>query len=42
MIALDRRLDQARGIAGWSLELILTEADGYHCLRPAAEGGVSP
>jgi hypothetical protein len=29
MVALDRRLNQARRIAGWSLQLILTEADGY-------------
>jgi hypothetical protein len=29
MIALYRRLDQARCIAGRALQLILTEADGY-------------
>jgi hypothetical protein len=37
MIALHGRLDEARRVVGGSLEMILTEADGY--LRAA---GVAP
>ncbi|MEO7133982.1 MAG: hypothetical protein ABI024_07150 [Vicinamibacterales bacterium] len=33
MIALDRRLDQARGVAGRPFQLILAEADGNRQLR---------
>jgi hypothetical protein len=42
MIALDRRFDQARRIAGGSFKLVLPEADRDDWCRAAAEGRVSP